>query len=220
MKRRDLLAGLLAAAGSPAAFSLLGDRAFASAPNGPIGELAKKYPEIDNPGVPFGAYDPHGDFKNVAGLQIEHLFLPWQDVDLATLPIADAYARERKRSLLITVEPWSWSVDRRISPDQLRRGILSGAFDSTIATVMAAIGALQSDVTVRFAHEMENTTGRFTWSGWNPSNYIAAYRRFVDHARPLAPRAKYMWSPEGDEGLAAYYVVSLPTGNNSGSRRS
>ena len=205
MKRREVLAGLLAVAASPAALPTLVDRSFANAASDPIGELAKKPPVINDPGVPFGAYDPHGDFKNVAGVKIEHLFLPWQDVDLSTLPIADAYARQRGRSVLITVEPWSWSADRRISPDRLRRGLLAGEFDPTMATVMAAIGSLQSDVTVRFAHEMEDKSGRFTWSGWRPSDYVAAYRRFVEHARPLAPRAKFMWSPEGLDGLADYY---------------
>ena len=33
----------------------------------------------------------------------------------------------------------------------------------------------------------------------------AAFRRVVDICRPLARRAKFMWSPQGEPGLAAYY---------------
>lgn len=205
MKRREILARLLAVAAAPAAFSALGGLSAVSTAAAVEAGLAKKYPLINNPGVPLGAYDPHGDFKNIAGVKIEHLFLPWQDVDLSTLSDADAYARERGRTLLITVEPWSWSEKKRITPDRLRRGILAGDFDQTIETVTRAIGALKSDVTIRFAHEMENSAGRFSWSGWNPKDYIAAYRRFVDISRRFAPKAKYMWSPEGLDNLGAYY---------------
>ncbi|TIQ24341.1 MAG: beta-mannosidase, partial [Mesorhizobium sp.] len=40
----------------------------------------------------FGSYDPYGDFSNDKSASIEELFLPWEDVDLSTLPLADAYA--------------------------------------------------------------------------------------------------------------------------------
>jgi beta-mannanase len=204
MKRRDVLVGLLAAAAAPATFSIFGRRSStAAAAASPV--LAKKYPVINDPGVPFGVYDPHGDFKTISGVKIEHLFLPWQDVDLSTLPVADAYALDRGRTVLITVEPWSWSEDKRVSPDALRKGILAGNYDATIETVTKAIGAMKSDVTIRFAHEMDDLSGRFSWSGWNPKDYIAAYRRFVDISRRFAPRAKYMWSPEGLDNLVAYY---------------
>ena len=53
--------------------------------------------------IDFGAYDPHGDFAEDRNPKIEHLFLPWEDVDLSTLALADEYARERGRSLMITV---------------------------------------------------------------------------------------------------------------------
>jgi beta-mannanase len=52
---------------------------------------------------------------------------------------------------------------------------------------------------------MENKTGRFTWSDWRPDVYISSYRRMVDVCRRVAPQAKFMWSPKGDEGLQRYY---------------
>ena len=52
----------------------------------------------------FGSYDPYGDFSADKTASIEELFLPWDDVDLASLPLADAYALQRNRSLLITLD--------------------------------------------------------------------------------------------------------------------
>lgn len=152
-----------------------------------------------------GSYDPHGDFTNDRTPSIEHLFLPWLDIDLATLSLADTYARERGRSLWITVEPWTWDQERRITPDELRNGIASGKYDEIISGLCGEISHLQSPVTVRFAQEMEDKTGRFIWSNWAPADYISAYRYFVAHCRALAPKARFMWSPKGDEGLEAYY---------------
>lgn len=56
--------------------------------------------------VAFGVYDPEGSFGADSEVSIEHVFLPWEGVDLETLRTADAYARERNRSLLVTIEPW------------------------------------------------------------------------------------------------------------------
>lgn len=164
-----------------------------------------KYPIVNSPGVKLGAYDPHGDFKDYPGDVIEGLFLPWQDVELATLATADTYARARGRSLLITVEPWSWAGDWRLTANELRDAILGGRYDSTIASVCTSIGKLKSDTTIRWGQEMETTNGRWSWAGWNPPDYIAAYRRFVDHCRTYAPQATYMWSPKGEDNLVAYY---------------
>lgn len=152
-----------------------------------------------------GTYDPYSDFTSDPTPRIEHLFLPWLDIDLATLSLADNYARERGRSIWITVEPWTWDQERRITPDELRNGIAAGEYDAVIDGLCGEIGRMQSAVTVRFAQEMEDKTGRFIWSNWAPADYIAAYRYFVDRCRVGAPQAKFMWSPKGDEGLERYY---------------
>src|SRR5262249_29799955 len=78
----------------------------------------------------FGAYDPSGAFGGDKTVGIEHLFLPWQDVDLTTLKSAETYAKERNRTLLVTIEPWTWSKEWRTSPEQLRDDILAGKHDS------------------------------------------------------------------------------------------
>lgn len=164
-----------------------------------------KRPVIEARSLTAGAYDPHGDYANDPNSKIEHLFLPWEDVDLGSLAMADVYALERGRSLLITVEPWSWARDWRVAPDDLLRGILAGRYDSNMTAVCSAAAKLKSPVTIRWAQEMDDKTGQFTWSYWKPEDYIKAYRHVVDVCRKDLPSAQYMWSPKGDEDLKAFY---------------
>ncbi|WP_232520708.1 glycoside hydrolase family 26 protein [Rhodobacter sp. CZR27] len=155
--------------------------------------------------LPFGAYDPAGDYRDDEDLVIEHLFLPWEDVYLPSLLDADTYARERNRALLVTLEPWTWTRDERNTPEALREGIRSGAYDANMAAVCNVLAALRSPVTLRWAHEMEVKDGQFIWSGWNPADYVEAFRHMTSLCRSIAPAIRVMWSPGGEEGLEAYY---------------
>ncbi|MDW6023473.1 glycoside hydrolase family 26 protein [Mesorhizobium sp. BAC0120] len=179
--------------GIPAAGTETGDR------------VTDKRPVITETSVDFGAYDPHGDFGSDASVKIEHLFLPWEDVDLSTLAIADEYALQRGRSLLITIEPWSWSVDWRVSSGELLSGILSGRYDANMASVCTAAASLKSPVIVRWAQEMDETDNQFTWAHWKPEGYVAAYQRMVTVCREHLKNARYMWSPKGNPELVNFY---------------
>jgi beta-mannanase len=156
-------------------------------------------------GLIFGAYDPQGDFVDDPNSKIEHLFLPWEDVDLSTLAAADIYAQERGRTLLVTIEPWTWSTDRRIAPKQLQDGIASDGYAGNIAAICRILAGFQTPTTVRFAHEMEDESGRFIWANWEPADYIAAYRKVVSDCRAIAPNLAFIWSPKGELSLGAYY---------------
>jgi beta-mannanase len=164
-----------------------------------------KRPVITDTSIDFGAYDPHGDFSQDTHPKIEHLFLPWEDVDLSSLASADGYAQQRGRSLLITVEPWSWSHDWRLSPEQLYSGIMSGRYDANMAAICTEAAKLKSAVTIRWGQEMDDTEGQFTWAYWKPAEYVAAYQRMVTVCREHITTAHFMWSPKGNEGLDAYY---------------
>ena len=166
---------------------------------------AKIYPKVTNQGVDLGAYDPYGDFSAVQGVKIEHLFLPWQDVELSSLYAADSYAGSRGRRLLITIEPWSWSGDWKLTPRQLRDAVLGGKYDETMASMASIIGQLKTPVTLRWGQEMEDDSGRFSWGGWAPDDYIEAFHRFHRLSRDNAANAKFMWSPKGKKNLVDYY---------------
>ncbi|EEW26442.1 glycoside hydrolase family 26 protein [Rhodobacter ferrooxidans] len=155
--------------------------------------------------MPYGAYDPGGDYIDDPALAIEHLFLPWQDVFLPSLQEADTYALARKRALLVTLEPWTWTRDERNTPEFLRKGIADGLFDPNVTAICEMLGTLKSPVTLRWGHEMDDDNGQFIWSGWKPEDYIAAYRHVITLCREKAPGINVMWSPLGDEGMEAYY---------------
>ncbi|WP_414900422.1 glycoside hydrolase family 26 protein [Rhizobium cremeum] len=167
--------------------------------------IRDKRPIVHEGGIRFGAYDPHGDFSSQKNASTEGLFLPWEDVDLDSLKLADTYALERNRNLLITIEPWSWDVGWRLTSDQLRQKVMRGDYDVNMRTISALIGQMKSPVIVRWAQEMEDTSGRFSWAGWAPQDYITAYRRMMDILRQEAPKAERMWSPKGLPNLTAYY---------------
>jgi len=169
------------------------------------GQATDKRPVITDTSIVFGAYDPHGDFGDDPNSKVEHLFLPWEDVELSTLALADEYALQRGRSLLITVEPWSWSVDWRVTSDELLNGILAGRYDSYMASVCSAAAKLKSPVTIRWAQEMDETDNQFTWAHWKPESYVAAYRRAITECRKHNKTAKYMWSPKGNPNLRDFY---------------
>jgi endoglucanase len=167
--------------------------------------LADKRPIIHPNQTKFGAYDPHGDFTNQNDVVTEALFLPWEDVDLETLRVADSYAIQRNRKLLITVEPWSWNEDWRLSSDELRQKVLAGEYDANVKAISDVVKTLKSPVIIRWGHEMEDTSGRFTWSNWPAEDYIKAYKKVVDQFRADTPTVQVMWSPKGLEGLEKYY---------------
>lgn len=155
--------------------------------------------------MPFGAYDPGGDFSSDGEVIIEHVFLPWEDVFLPSLNDADAYAKARNRALLVTLEPWTWTRDERNTPGFLRAGIADGSYNANMTAVCDVLGGLESPVTLRWAHEMDDDNGQFIWAGWQPDTYIAAFRQMIDVCRASAPNINVMWSPLGDDGMEAYY---------------
>ncbi|WP_343115609.1 glycoside hydrolase family 26 protein [Ostreiculturibacter nitratireducens] len=156
-------------------------------------------------GIPFGVYDPTGAFSDDPAVEIEHLFLPWEDVYLPSLVDADIYARARGRALLVTIEPWTWSRSQRNTPENLRYGIANGLYDGNMRSICEILNTLESPITVRWAHEMDDDNGQFIWAGWDPDDYISAYRRMIDVCRAAAPSVNFMWSPLGDEGMELYY---------------
>ncbi len=155
--------------------------------------------------LPFGVYDPNGGFTDDRDVQIEHLFLPWEDVFLPSLLQADEYAQERRRNVLVTIEPWTWTRNERNTSATLIEGIFNGTYDANMREICKTLAGFKSPVTIRWAQEMDDTSGQFIWAQWNPETYVAAYRRVVDICRAESDQFDYMWSPLGFETMAQFY---------------
>ncbi|KXU92963.1 glycosyl transferase [Caballeronia megalochromosomata] len=150
-----------------------------------------------------GAYDPDHAYALADTLDYEHIFVSWADPG-ASSEIHDAgnYASLRKRSLMVTVEPWAASSR---NPHTLLRDVKLGAYDAEIDAVCGSLRSLNAHVKVRWAQEMETATGRYPWAANDPSGYIDAYRHFVDRCRAGSRLLSFVWSPRGDTPLAAYF---------------
>ena len=164
-----------------------------------------KRPILHPDGLRFGCYDPYGDFSEENRVATEHLFLPWEDVDLSSLPAADDYAQARGRNVLVTIEPWSWAQDWNVSSAQLRELVLSGQRDANMRAICQVLATFRSPIVVRWAQEMDNPYNRFTWSDWSPADYIEAFRRMRAIAHETLPSARMMWSPRGEMTLQQFY---------------
>lgn len=205
IKRRTLLTTAVTSLVVAGSYPLTRAQGVGGLANSTAQTIRDKRPVVHDGGIRFGAYDPHGDFASQQNVSTEGLFLPWEDVDLDSLKLADTYAQERNRNLLITIEPWSWDVGWRLTSGQLRQKVMRGDYDVNMRTIAALIGQMKSPVIVRWGQEMEDTSGRFSWAGWAPQDYITAYRRMMDILRQEAPKAERMWSPKGLPNLPAYY---------------
>ncbi|MBV2185813.1 MAG: hypothetical protein KUL88_14880, partial [Rhizobium sp.] len=49
------------------------------------------------PRIALGVYDPHSEFSSENAVDIEHIFVYWQALDMQTLKDRMAYARQRGR---------------------------------------------------------------------------------------------------------------------------
>lgn len=171
----------------------------------PEGKMHGHGPIPSPDGPDYGVYDPARDFRNESYVGIEGFFFPWMGSDLAWLGNIDDYASARGRTVLLTLEPFSWSATKQQQPQQLRKDILAGRYDARMQEICGVIDGMRSPVWVRWGHEMDGPSDRYPWAGWAPGNYIAAYRHFVTQCRKAAPGAKYVWSPKGVRSAAAYF---------------
>jgi beta-mannanase len=155
--------------------------------------------------VLFGVYDPHLMFTQDRDVNIEHIFVYWQALDLAKLRQLLSNASERGRAIMVTIEPYTHASDWRSGGERLFSDITSGAFQKEIKTVCAELGGAKNQVLVRWGQEMEDPTGRYPWARTDSEGFKTAFRYFVAQCRHYAPDALFVWSPKGEKNLANYY---------------
>lgn len=155
--------------------------------------------------VALGVYDPSRVFSGEDGIDIEHIFVYWQSLDLKDLKRRLAYAQKRGRAMIVTVEPYTKAANWRDGGERLFGDIVGGRFDPQIDTVCDAMSGFNGRLLVRWGHEMEDPTGRYPWARADSEGYKSAYRYFVDSCRRKVPAAAFIWSPKGEKNLARYY---------------
>lgn len=144
-----------------------------------------------------GVYSP--DQRAVSNQAfIEHSFVDWDDTEILARQIVKT--QKSGNISLITLEPRTDETG-----DILLEKIANGSYDSKLKEISEILATSNQPVYVRFAHEME-LAELYPWGAQEPSNYISAYRHFVDYARlNNAKNVRWVWSPAGNNGSEAYY---------------
>jgi beta-mannanase len=155
--------------------------------------------------VRLGVYDPFLSFKDSHQISIEHLFISWNSFREDEFRSQAQYAAARKRQLLISIEPWTRALDGKDGSETLFSEILSGGFDAEVESICTEIGKIDGQVLVRWAHEMDDNSGRYPWANQPADLYVAGYHYFVESCRRFAPQTRYVWSPKGLETLSSYF---------------
>lgn len=128
-------------------------------------------------------------------------------------PTQDAtYAASRGAALMVSWEPWDWTVTSQNQPTYSLDNITAGTFDPYITKFAKAAAATARPVFIRFAAEMNGDW--HVWStganGNGPGDYIAAYRHVVNVSRAAGgTNIKWVFNPivsyEGSTPLTALY---------------
>jgi cellulose synthase (UDP-forming) len=148
-------------------------------------------------------YDPDAQLSANDSIAIDHTFITWTDPEApAQIKAAFAKAKARNRWLMLTIEPWFASGRQS---DLVLSDILKGAYDTQIDTMCRSVAALGGPVYMRWGHEMETKTGRYSWANDDPAGYVASYRRFADHCRAQTDKLLWVWSPAGDQRLDEFF---------------
>lgn len=151
----------------------------------------------------FGAFDPEELLFNETPL----IYQTWRLEDAGELAEQLADLPAEANTVIVTIEPHSWQGWWDMSDETLLTDIAAGWYDSTIESHCTVMERLDIPVIVRWGHEMELDRNP-PWTGKEPAEFVAAYRRFVDTCRSVAPSLFYMWSPAGHPELSNYWPGS------------
>lgn len=125
---------------------------------------------------------------------------------------ASKSATARGATLLISWEPWDWTIKNQNQPAYALDRITDGDHDAYIRKFARDAAATKRPLFIRFAAEMNGDW--HVWStgsnGNGPGDYIAAYRHVVDVSRAAgAHNIKWMFNPivtyEGSTPLTSLY---------------
>ncbi len=147
-----------------------------------------------------GIYDDIGAPFGQVTLDVGHTFVDWEDSAAITRGVAEA--RQRQRVPLLTIEPWHSDGGGRSVVTDTARGTNDAIIRANARVIRAQAPQL---VLVRFAHEME-LVGNYPWSVANATEYIQAYRHYVDLFQAEGvTNVRWVWSPAGNADAPRYY---------------
>ena len=155
--------------------------------------------------ITIGAYDPANLLDEMPELSIDHVFLQWNSFNKATLDHVSERAKSQRKTVMVTIEPFTRAQNWRDGRESLFSEIVSGSYDGVIREICESLAALGPRVLIRWGHEMDDPDDRYPWAKSDPAGYINAYRHFVKECRRKNSHGKYVWSPKAKGNVANYY---------------
>lgn len=105
-------------------------------------------------------------------------------------------------SAFITLEPTDMDLN------DIANGIYDDKFNDFF-TKLTENGRNETEVFVRFAHEMEMrpnyASNWYSWQGWDSDAYIRAWQHVIKLGHKNAPNIKWVWSPNRADAFAQNY---------------
>ncbi|NJK71440.1 MAG: hypothetical protein HC932_04295 [Thermales bacterium] len=167
-----------------------------------IGLILKvQYNKSKSP-ILFGVHDKSNTFDEVDFVDIRHGFMAW-DTDPAndSVKLIEKLG-ERTSKIMITVEPWP-EFDRS---ENIFQDIVEGYYDYNISAICKQVELSEVPVILRWGHEVDlYKSSRYPWALNRPSEYIKAFRYWVQTCKSLTNNAQFVWSPAGIEGMEDFY---------------
>ncbi|MDX1762194.1 MAG: hypothetical protein R3218_08580, partial [Christiangramia sp.] len=148
-----------------------------------------------------GVYDLRNQHTGKEYVNIEHIFIDFQEIREGTLGSKLSDIKGRSHIPFISIEPRN---PENFDDPEVMNDILNGKYDRVISILYDQIDKLDSKVYLRFAHEMEIPIQRYPWQSMHPEKYIKTYRYFMKSAIDKE-FIKKIWGPAGDKSSMDYW---------------
>jgi endoglucanase len=150
-----------------------------------------------------GVLDSADSLKEQAGIGYTHEFTVWKKKLTNELDLSFTNAKNHKRDLLLTVEPWPEDgVSGEVEYAQIQRG----DYDTTIKTICSRLGTEFKKPILRWGHEVDLAgSSRYAWATKDTVGFIKAFQHLYGVCKETAKNVQIMWSPAGVEAAPSYY---------------
>ncbi len=153
-----------------------------------------------------GVFDPNKRLINQRGINVEHLFTDWGEVERGDFEQKFSEVINRHHEVIVTMEPWR-DINGK-SDTVVLESILKGRYDQQIKKLFSIISSTKTMVYLRWMHEMEIPIHRYPWQSQDPVTYINAFRYFMQLDGGPGGNVKKVWGPAGDRGSVDFWPGS------------
>ena len=150
----------------------------------------------------YGVVDPENSFEyhSFGRIKFENRFIAWDTNPEGFIGEVDTILA-RKRTPIITIEPWGLSNQGEYNFENLQGFV----YQNIIQNYCQIIEQRGKKAIFRIGHEMEQVGSRYPWANGDSEGFKATFKSWVNTCRKETKLVEFMWSPMGVPGLEKYY---------------